>query len=55
MIVAQDRPDVTIFRRANKWSPESFGAEAESVMFKSLDIALPFASVYDGVLKLDSH
>jgi len=54
MIVAQDRPDVTIFRRANKWAPESVGGPGQSVSLKSVDLTLSLSVIYEGVLRIDA-
>jgi Uma2 family endonuclease len=54
VIVAQDRPDVTIFRRTNKWAPESVAGSGQSVSLKSLDFTLSLSAIYEGVLKLDA-
>jgi|ERR1051325_643308 Uma2 family endonuclease len=54
MIVAQDRAEVTIFRRANAWKPETVAGLGQSVIFQSLGLKLPLSLIYEGVLKLDS-
>lgn len=54
MIVAQDRPEVTIFRRANQWKPEGSADLNQSVLLKSLDLTLALSEIYDGVLKSDA-
>lgn len=52
IIVAQDRRDVTIFRRANKWAPESVAGLGQSISIASLDLSL--SAIYEGVLKIDA-
>jgi|ERR1051325_5881203 Uma2 family endonuclease len=54
MIVAQDRPEATIFRRAIKWKPETISGLAQTVYLKSLDLALPLSVIYEGVIKPDA-
>jgi Uma2 family endonuclease len=51
VIVAQDRPEITIFRRANKWAPELVAGLSESVWLKSIDLTLAVSAIYEGVLK----
>src|SRR5690348_13356166 len=51
MIVAQDRPEITIFRRANNWKPETVAGLDQNVSLKSLDLMLPLTLIYEGVLK----
>jgi Uma2 family endonuclease len=54
MIVAQERAEITIFRRVNKWKPETVAGLDQSASFKSLDLMLPLTLIYDGVLKVES-
>ncbi len=49
VLVAQDRMEVTVFRRANKWQPEVFRRPDESVRLDSIPLALPLSAVYEGV------
>jgi Uma2 family endonuclease len=51
LIVAQDRPEVTIFRRSNKWVPEIAAGLGQSVFIKSIDLKLPLSAIYEGVIK----
>lgn len=53
IIVAQDRPELTIFRRADKWKPETLAGLDRSASFKSLDLMLPLAAIYEGVLGVE--
>jgi Uma2 family endonuclease len=50
IIVAQDRPEVTIFRRVNKWAPECNVGLEQSFSIKSLDLRLPLTAIYEGVI-----
>lgn len=49
VLVAQDAPEVTLFRRANRWRPEKIEGAAASVTLSSLDLELPFETIYEGV------
>jgi Uma2 family endonuclease len=53
IIVAQVRPELTIFRRADKWKPEAVAGLDRSASFKSLDLVLPLAAIYEGVLGVE--
>jgi Uma2 family endonuclease len=54
VIVAQDRPDTTILRRANKWQPEAVTGLGQRVYMKSIDLTLSLAEIYEGVLTVES-
>jgi len=49
VLVAQDRMEVTVFRRANQWKPEIFNKPDQSLALASLDFSLPLSGVYEGV------
>ncbi|MBI5387037.1 MAG: Uma2 family endonuclease [Verrucomicrobia bacterium] len=49
VLVAQDRIEVTIFRRANEWQPEVLNRLDQVARFVSLDFSLPLAAIYEGV------
>ena len=49
VLVAQDKMEVTVFRRANKWQPEIFSRAVEHLRLPSLEFTLPLAAVYEGV------
>jgi Uma2 family endonuclease len=49
VLIAQDRMEVTLFRRAKKWQPEAFLKPDEPLRVDSLKFAMPFSSVYEGV------
>ena len=49
LIVRQERPDVTIFRRASNWTAEIVHLTTEAIRLNSLDFALPLSLVYEGV------
>jgi len=49
VIVAQDRIEVTIFRRANNWKPQVLNRLADTVNLKSIGLSLKLSSIYEGV------
>lgn len=49
VLVAQDRMEVTVFRRANSWKPEVFNKLDQSLSLTSLEFSLPLSGVYEGV------
>jgi Uma2 family endonuclease len=50
LIVAQDRIEVTLFRRANNWRPEIFTGAAQTIPLASIGLDLPLAAIYEGVI-----
>jgi Uma2 family endonuclease len=49
VLVAQDRREVTVFRRASGWQGEVFTSPGASVEFRSVKQAMTIAAIYDGV------
>lgn len=49
VLVAEDRIEVTVFRRANKWQPEVMRQADESLHLNSLSFSLPLSGIYEGV------
>ena len=49
LIVAQDRTDVLLSRRANDWRPETFDHRDQTLLLRSIDLRLPLSVIYDGV------
>jgi len=49
VLVAQDRMEVTVFRRSNKWLPEVTQRADESLRLNSLAFALPLSGVYEAI------
>lgn len=47
VLVAQDRSQVTIFRRENHWRPESLKLPTDNLLIPSLGFSLSLASVYE--------
>jgi Uma2 family endonuclease len=50
VIAAQDRIEVTVFRRVNNWKPEVFNRLENTVKLKSIGLALKVSSIYEGVM-----
>ena len=50
VIVAQDRVEVSIFRRANQWKAESCARLEDVLAFKSLDLSLALSAIYEGAM-----
>ena len=46
VIVAQDRIEVTLFRRADAWQPARFDRLDQAVRLASMDLELPVAAIY---------
>jgi hypothetical protein len=49
LLVAQDKVEVTIFRRSDHWQPQIVKDFQQTVQFLSLKLALPLRSVYERV------
>ena len=49
LLVAQSVPEVTVFRRSNRWRPEKIEGAGATVTLTSLDFVLPFETIYEGV------
>lgn len=49
VLVAQDRMEVTVFRRANQWRPEVFANPDQTFALPSLEFTMPVSGVYEGV------
>jgi Uma2 family endonuclease len=49
VLVAQDKSEVTVFRRANQWRPEIVRQASDSLTLSSLEFALALVDLYDGV------
>lgn len=50
LIVAQDRVEVTLFRRAANWRPEVTTRRKDTVTLKSIGLTLPLSAIYEGVI-----
>jgi Uma2 family endonuclease len=49
VLVAQDRMELTVFRRASQWRPEVLTKPEASLKLASLDFSLPLSAIYEGV------
>lgn len=49
VLVAQDRIEITVFRRENHWQPEVLLKPEQQFRLKSLDFHFPLQKVYEGV------
>jgi Uma2 family endonuclease len=49
VLVAPERREVTVFRRATGWAGEVFTAEESRVEFRSVGVAMGMAELYEGV------
>src|SRR6266705_1248709 len=50
IIVAQDRMEVTIFRRTNQWKAEIYARSEDLLTFKCLDLSLTLSAIYEGAM-----
>src|SRR5258706_9235182 len=46
VLIAQDKMEVTVFRRANQWRTEVASQPSEEIALHSLEFALPLSAVY---------
>jgi Uma2 family endonuclease len=49
VLAAQDKMEVTLFRRSNHWKPEVLRAAGEELELSSLKLTLSLSSIYEGV------
>ena len=49
VLAAQDKMEITIFRRSSQWNPEVLLLPEEEVRLDSLKINLPLRAIYEGV------
>jgi Uma2 family endonuclease len=49
VLVAQDKVEVTVFRRANGWQPEVIRQEAAALRLDAVEFALPLGELYRDV------
>ncbi len=49
ILVAQDKMEVTLFRRANRWQPEILNAATQSLALASIDFSILLPAIYEGV------
>jgi Uma2 family endonuclease len=49
VLVAQDRTEVTVFRRGGNWRQEVVNQTGGGIRFDSVDLSLSLAAIYEGV------
>ena len=49
VLVAQDKMELTLFRRRNAWQPEMLHQAQHQLRLNSIDFALPLGVIYEGV------
>jgi Uma2 family endonuclease len=49
VLVAQDKMEVTLHRRANGWKPEVISGAGSVLELRSLEFSLPLGVIYEGV------
>ena len=49
ILVAQDKMEVTLFRRANQWQPEILKTATQSLPLASIDFSIALPAIYEGV------
>lgn len=49
VLVAQDKMELTVFRRANKWQPEIIRGVDTSLGINSLGFSMPLNLIYEGI------
>jgi Uma2 family endonuclease len=49
VLVAQDKVEVTIFRRATDWNPETLEDCQQELELRSLNLKLPVSAIYERV------
>jgi Uma2 family endonuclease len=50
ILVAQDQPEVTVFRRAGNWHPEVANQPQQPLHIPSLDLTVPLEAIYESAL-----
>jgi Uma2 family endonuclease len=49
VLVAQNKMEVTLFRRTNRWQPEVLHTATQPLALASIDFSVPLASIYESV------
>lgn len=49
ILVAQDRMEVTVFRRSNQWQPEILREPSEGLLLPHLEFQVPLSAIYEGL------
>jgi len=50
LLIAQDKPEVTLYRRSQDWTPQVLTRSDVAVELRSLTFTLPLDRIYDGVV-----
>jgi Uma2 family endonuclease len=50
VLVAQDKIEMTVFRRSNRWQPEVLTQSGETLRLPSLEFQMPVTEVYEGAV-----
>ena len=50
LLIAQDKPEVTLYRRSQDWAPQVLTRSEVAVELRSLPFTLPLDRIYEGVL-----
>jgi len=53
VLVAQDKMEVTVFRRTSQWAGETLRGSEQIVQLPSIGFSLPLNAIYDGVKLTD--
>lgn len=49
VLVAQDKMEITLFRRANRWQPEILQGPTASLPLPSIEFSISLTSIYEGI------
>lgn len=49
VLVAQDKREITVYRREKSWQPEILNSAGQELRLSSLEFAMPLEGVYEGV------
>lgn len=50
VVLAQDDHQVTVYRRVEKWRPQSYSGKKATVEFRSIGLSVPLARIYEDTL-----
>jgi Uma2 family endonuclease len=50
VLVAQDKLEVTVFRRSEDWRPQVMTLAEEAAELRSIELTVPLDRIYEGVL-----
>ena len=49
-LVRQDKYELTIYRRIDKWRPQVYAGAEQAAQFRSIGLSVPLAKLYEGTL-----